>query len=71
MGPPPGVSEPDAYTAHGAPLGAAPLPWGFGARWGYYTDAETGLLLLTRRIRNMSGALSGTKSTVAAWCCRS
>lgn len=47
--PPPTVSAPAAYTAHGAPLAGAPAPFGYKAQWGYYTDAETGLQLLTHR----------------------
>jgi RHS repeat-associated protein len=38
------------FTAHGAELTAAAVePFGYKAQWGYYTDRETGLLLLTHR----------------------
>lgn len=38
------------FTAHGAELTVAPAdPFGYKAQWGYYTDRETGLLLLTHR----------------------
>jgi len=38
------------YDAHGAALGSAISdPFGFGGQWGYYTDHETGLQLLTHR----------------------
>ncbi len=47
--PPPVVSPPQTYTAHGAPLTGSSEPFGYGARWGYYTDAETDLHLLTHR----------------------
>jgi RHS repeat-associated protein len=38
------------FRAHGAEL-TTPVadPFGYGARWGYYTDSETGLQLLTHR----------------------
>ncbi len=39
-----------AYDAWGNPLVANPNdPFGYDAQWGYYTDNETGLLLLTHR----------------------
>jgi RHS repeat-associated protein len=39
------------YTAHGSPLTTPAVgePFGYGGRWGYYTDSETGLQLLTNR----------------------
>jgi RHS repeat-associated protein len=39
------------YAAHGSALAATAAgdPFGYGARWGYYSDPETGLLLLTHR----------------------
>ena len=40
----------DVYDAYGkVTAGAQPDPWGFGAQAGYYTDRETGLVLLTHR----------------------
>ena len=41
----------DVYDAYGKLVagGSAGDPWGFGAQAGYYTDAETGLVLLTHR----------------------
>ena len=46
-----GVLSIDLYDAFGARTGPAPAndPWGFGAQWGYQTDNETGLVLLTHR----------------------
>jgi RHS repeat-associated protein len=38
-----------AFDAHGSPLTGGDAPWGYGAQWGYYTDGESGLLLLTHR----------------------
>jgi len=39
-----------AYDAWGNPLVTNPGdPFGYDAQWGYYTDNETGLLLLTHR----------------------
>ena len=39
-----------SYTAHGQMVGKGVAdPFGYKARWGYYTDTETGLLLLTHR----------------------
>ena len=38
----------DAFGA-GSSTTAASDPFGYGAQWGYYTDAETGLLLLGHR----------------------
>jgi RHS repeat-associated protein len=45
------VLSTDLYDAYGARTSTAVQsdPWGFGAQWGYQTDAETGLLLLTNR----------------------
>jgi RHS repeat-associated protein len=38
------------FKAHGDEVTAAGAdPFGYGARWGYYTDSETGLQLLTNR----------------------
>jgi RHS repeat-associated protein len=38
------------YTAHGTMVGKAVAdPFGYGGQWGYYTDTETGLQLLTFR----------------------
>lgn len=38
------------FKAHGLEVTAASSdPFGYGAKWGYYTDRETGLLLLTNR----------------------
>jgi len=41
----------DLYDAFGARTGTTPPsdPWGFGAQWGYQSDAETGLVLCTNR----------------------
>jgi RHS repeat-associated protein len=39
----------EAYDAHGAAIVGSGGPWGYGAQWGYYTDEETGLQLLTHR----------------------
>jgi len=46
-----GVLSTDLYDAFGARTGPAPAsdPWGFGAQWGYQSDAETGLVLCTNR----------------------
>ncbi|MBC8135760.1 MAG: RHS repeat-associated core domain-containing protein, partial [Fibrella sp.] len=39
-----------AYDAGGAPLAQVPNPYsGFGGKYGYYTDGETGLILCTFR----------------------
>ncbi|MCA1568615.1 MAG: RHS repeat-associated core domain-containing protein [Acidobacteria bacterium] len=39
-----------SYTAHGQMVGKGVAdPFGYKAQWGYYTDTETGLLLLTHR----------------------
>ncbi len=39
-----------AYDAWGQPMsGTNPTPYGYKAQWGYYTDAESGILLLTHR----------------------
>jgi len=39
-----------AYDAWGQRMsGTNPTPYGYKGQWGYYTDAETGLLLLTHR----------------------
>jgi RHS repeat-associated protein len=39
-----------AYDAWGQRMsGNNPTPYGYKGQWGYYTDAETGLLLLTHR----------------------
>jgi RHS repeat-associated protein len=39
-----------AYDAWGQPMsGNNPTPYGYKGQWGYYTDGETGLLLLTHR----------------------
>ena len=45
------VLSTDLYDAYGARTSTAAQtdPWGFGAQWGYQTDAETGLCLLTNR----------------------
>jgi RHS repeat-associated protein len=34
---------------HDQPSGPKAAPFGFGAQWGYYTDSETNLVLLTNR----------------------
>jgi RHS repeat-associated protein len=41
----------DLYDAYGVgqSTGSPSDPWGYGAQWGYFTDRETGLLLLTHR----------------------
>ena len=45
-----GVTATALYDAYGTKLSAGTLaPFGFGAESGYYTDSETGLLLLTYR----------------------
>ena len=39
-----------AYDAWGQLMsGTNPTPYGYKAQWGYYTDVETGILLLTHR----------------------
>lgn len=45
------VTSTDVYDSFGKLLsgGAAGDPWGFGAKEGYYTDGETGLILCTHR----------------------
>jgi len=47
------VLSTDLYDAYGnrtsTTPGPQPDPWGYGAQSGYYTDSETGLLLLTHR----------------------
>jgi RHS repeat-associated protein len=44
------VLSPLAYDAWGQRMsGNNPTPYGYKGQWGYYTDAETGLLLLTHR----------------------
>jgi RHS repeat-associated protein len=45
------VLSSDMYDAYGVGQStAAPSdPWGYGAQWGYFTDRETGLVLLTHR----------------------
>src|SRR3712207_1588364 len=43
------VSEPEVYAAHGQALPGSSAPFGYKARWGYQTDPESGLLLLTHR----------------------
>ena len=45
-----GVMTVHLFTAHGAELTAQGAgPYGYKARWGYYSDRETGLQLLTHR----------------------
>jgi RHS repeat-associated protein len=45
-----GVTSTVVYDAFGNLLsGSSSDPWGFGAAFGYYTDTETGLQLLTHR----------------------
>lgn len=45
------VQNTDLYDSYGSRTGTVsqPDPFGYGAQDGYYTDAETGLLLLTHR----------------------
>jgi RHS repeat-associated protein len=45
------VLSTDMYDAYGfgQSTGSPSDPWGYGAQWGYFTDRETGLLLLTHR----------------------
>jgi RHS repeat-associated protein len=45
------VLSSDMYDAYGfgQSTGSNSDPWGYGAQWGYFTDRETGLLLLTHR----------------------
>jgi RHS repeat-associated protein len=45
------VLSSDMYDAYGfgQSTGSPSDPWGYGAQWGYFTDRETGLLLLTHR----------------------
>ena len=46
----PEILSASAYDAWGNPLVPnANDPFGYDAQWGYYTDNETGLLLLTHR----------------------
>lgn len=62
--PPPDVSEPLTYTAHGEPLTGSVTPWGFGAQWGYYTDEGTGLQLLTNRYYDPSAGRFVTRDPI-------
>jgi RHS repeat-associated protein len=43
------VTTADVYDAYGGGANAPPDPFGYGAQFGYYTDAETGLTLCGRR----------------------
>jgi RHS repeat-associated protein len=45
------VLSSDMYDAYGVgqSTGSNTDPWGYGAQWGYFTDRETGLALLTHR----------------------
>jgi hypothetical protein len=45
------VLSSDMYDAYGVgqSTGSNSDPWGYGAQWGYFTDRETGLALLTHR----------------------
>jgi uncharacterized protein RhaS with RHS repeats len=46
------VASTDRYDAWGGRTSTAstiPDPFGYDAQWGYYTDAETGLILCTHR----------------------
>ncbi|MDQ2730454.1 MAG: RHS repeat-associated core domain-containing protein, partial [Armatimonadota bacterium] len=44
------VQSSDVYEAFGSRLsGSSTDPWGYNAQAGYYTDAETGLILCTHR----------------------
>lgn len=45
------VQNTDLYDSYGSRTGTVsqPDPWGYEAQAGYYTDVETGLLLLTHR----------------------
>jgi len=43
------VFQYDVWGNRTAPVNTTPGPWDMGAQWGYYTDTETGLSLLTHR----------------------
>jgi len=43
------VFQYDVWGNRTQPVGNTPGPWDMGARFGYYTDTETGLSLLTHR----------------------
>jgi len=54
-----------AYDAWGNPLVPNPNdPFGYDAQWGYYTDNETGLLLLTHRYYDPTQGRFLTRDTV-------
>jgi len=48
------VFEYDVWGNRTQPVGNTPGPWDMGARFGYYTDTETGLSLLTHRFYSPS-----------------
>ena len=50
------VTSSDLYDSFGAGLSPPPDPFGFGAQFGYYTDAETSLILCGHRYYDPSTA---------------
>lgn len=61
-----GVVSTDTYDAYGQQRTTAtvPDPFGFGAKFGYYTDAETGLVLLGDRFYNPSSGRFMTRDAI-------
>ena len=62
------ISTPDIYNAKGEPYRtsvSASDPWGFGAQWGGYTDAETGLVLMTHRFYDPSAGRFITRDPIS------
>jgi RHS repeat-associated protein len=56
------------FSAHGVPLNAALAdPFGYKARYGYYSDAETGLQLLTYRYYDPSSGRFITRDAGDTW----
>ena len=39
----------ETNTEYDKPSGTKAVPFGYGRQWGYYTDSETNLVLLTNR----------------------
>jgi RHS repeat-associated protein len=53
------------YDAHGVALsGSTSDPFGYGAQWGYYTDQESGLQLLTYRYYDASAGRFLTRDPI-------
>jgi len=60
-----GVLSSHQFTVHGTELSVPSAdPFGYKARWGYYTDQETGLLLLTHRYYDPQGGRFLTKDPI-------